>query len=178
MLIPHEQLIGLTQSERLLLWLRTGRTITPMQGWDELGIYRVGDPVHKLRKRGLRIRTEDKEVPNRFGESCLVGLYSLEPINEAEKLDALAGRGFWGYTAPTPSVSTASWSAHAWLAFIDRSGSWILRTPDQLKQLLAEEPRGAAPSCFVRGGECKDPPRCIEDQACLELGQAAAGGPR
>ena len=86
MKFTHEQLAGLTQPERLMLWLRTGESITPLQAWLELGIYRVADPVHKLRKKGVKIDDEAGEVKNRFGEICHVSIYRLRAAQPTEQL--------------------------------------------------------------------------------------------
>ena len=66
-----------TQRERLLKHLRQFGTITPIEAWRDLGIYRLGARIHDLRRSGYLIEMRRKEVLNQFGEPCLVGEYTL-----------------------------------------------------------------------------------------------------
>lgn len=66
------------QTDRLMAYLDKNKTITPMQGWNDLGIYRLSDTVYKLRKSGVAISTKVATVKNRFNESCRVAKYVLE----------------------------------------------------------------------------------------------------
>jgi len=70
----------MTQVERLLDHLKTGSTITPLESWENLGIYRLADCVYQLRKKGYEIINLGKKVNNRFGESCTVGCYKLSDV--------------------------------------------------------------------------------------------------
>ena len=72
----------MTQKDRLLKYLSSGRTITPLQSWNQLGIYRLADVVYKLRKDGWNIQTKDCNVKNTFGEKCVVAEYELNPQEE------------------------------------------------------------------------------------------------
>jgi hypothetical protein len=65
----------MTQPDRLLTYLRMHRYIFPLAAAMKLGIYRVADPVHKLRCKGYRIRTDMTAVTNRYGEVTLVAKY-------------------------------------------------------------------------------------------------------
>jgi len=67
----------MTQTERLIDFLKVNGSIDPIQAWEQLGIYRLGARVFDAKKKGLNIITERKPVLNRFGESCEVGLYRL-----------------------------------------------------------------------------------------------------
>lgn len=67
-----------TQQGRLLKYLEIHKTITPMQAWQTLGIYRLSDVVFKLRKKGYEIETRRKNVKNKFGEKCRVAEYLYE----------------------------------------------------------------------------------------------------
>lgn len=68
----------LKQTDRLLNYLDKHKSITPMQGWNDLGIYRLSDTVFKLRKSGIAISTRVATVKNRFNEPCRVAKYVLE----------------------------------------------------------------------------------------------------
>tara|TARA_R110002050_G_C8504516_1_gene475927 strand:+ start:244 stop:468 length:225 start_codon:yes stop_codon:yes gene_type:complete len=65
------------QETRLLEYLKTNYTITPMEAWNELGIYRLSDVVFKLRNKNYEIETERKSVLNRFDEPCSFAEYKL-----------------------------------------------------------------------------------------------------
>ena len=66
----------MTQCDRLLKRLQEG-PVTPMQAWNELGIYRLAPRVLDLRARGHDIARQLVAVDNRFGETCHVAQYHL-----------------------------------------------------------------------------------------------------
>jgi len=66
-----------TQAARLLSELQAGNRVDPLHGWFRLGIYRLSDTVHQLRKAGWQVITDTKEVHNRYGEVCRVASYRL-----------------------------------------------------------------------------------------------------
>lgn len=68
----------MTQSNRLLDYLKTNGTINPLESWQQLGIYRLSDTVFRLRKQGYLIRTDLVEVKNQFNEVCRVANYVFE----------------------------------------------------------------------------------------------------
>lgn len=77
-----------TQAERLLDYLiEHPAGANPLQAWQELGIYRIADPAHRLRAKGYDVRTATMTVFNRFHEECRVGLYYL-PAEEIERIRA------------------------------------------------------------------------------------------
>lgn len=67
----------MSQCERLLDRLQRG-PITPMEAWNELGVYRLAARVADLKEAGHKIVKQTVNVANRFGESCRVARYSLE----------------------------------------------------------------------------------------------------
>ena len=68
-----------SQCDRLLFYLRNHEGITPMEAWNQLGIYRLGARVWDLRnKRGHNIIRTMVTVPNRYGDKCRVAQYRLE----------------------------------------------------------------------------------------------------
>jgi len=74
----------MTQRQRLKEYLETHKSITPLQSWNELGIYRLSAVVFDLKKEGCNIVTGRAKVRNKWGEVCEVGEYSLvrpEPSN-------------------------------------------------------------------------------------------------
>jgi len=68
------------QETRLLEYLKTNYKITPMEAWNELGIYRLSDVVFKLRNKNYEIETERMSVVNRFNEVCSFAEYKLLPF--------------------------------------------------------------------------------------------------
>ena len=67
----------MSQPERLLGYLRKHHYIFPLVAIMKLGIYRVADPVAKLRQAGHDIRTDMTPVTNRYGEVTKVAKYVL-----------------------------------------------------------------------------------------------------
>ena len=67
----------MSQYDRLLDRLERG-PITPMEAWNELGIYRLASRVKDLRDKGHVISGSRVNVANRFGETCNVTRYSLD----------------------------------------------------------------------------------------------------
>lgn len=61
------------QKRRVLEWLQSGKTITPLDSWANIGVYRLAAIIHLLRndkKRRWNIVTHLKMATNRFGEPC------------------------------------------------------------------------------------------------------------
>lgn len=65
------------QTERLLDWLKTGKTINPLTSWRALGIYRLGARIFDLKEEGHTIEREIVKVYNSWGEPCRVAEYRL-----------------------------------------------------------------------------------------------------
>ena len=66
-----------TQCQRLLKYLVEHKSITPMEAWSRLGIYRLSGRIFELKEMGYGVKSEKTTVTNAFGEKCSVGLYSL-----------------------------------------------------------------------------------------------------
>jgi Helix-turn-helix domain len=69
---------NLNQQQRLIRYLERFGKINPIKAWTQLGIYRLADGIFKLRKKGYKIETLDKNVKNRFNENCVVAEYRLK----------------------------------------------------------------------------------------------------
>jgi len=67
----------MTQSERVLQYLRQHGTITQDQADRQLGIRRLAARIHDLRADGHEIEADQVEVRNRYGEICRIASYSL-----------------------------------------------------------------------------------------------------
>lgn len=70
----------MTQCERLKNYLQSYNSITPLEAWSELGIYRLGARIFDLKREGLNIRSGMVGVMNKFGEKCNVAKYTLERV--------------------------------------------------------------------------------------------------
>lgn len=57
------------QCRRILERLRQG-PMNNIEGWVEVGIYRVSARIHDLRNAGYDIETKRITVTNRYGEPC------------------------------------------------------------------------------------------------------------
>ena len=68
----------MTQDERVAHWLRTHGEIEPITAWSQLGIYRLSAVILRLRQEGMNIKTDKKDVLNRFGEACKFANYILK----------------------------------------------------------------------------------------------------
>jgi len=66
-----------TQKERLLKHLKSGKSITRLQGWDKLGILELPARISELRAGGWPIQTKMKTVKNRYGESVHIAVWSM-----------------------------------------------------------------------------------------------------
>lgn len=69
-----------TQCRRLQYFLEINNSITPLESWTKLGIYRLSGRIYDLKRSpyNLNIKTENVKVYNHFGEPCHVAKYSLE----------------------------------------------------------------------------------------------------
>ena len=67
----------MSDKEKLLAWLQSGRTITPMEAINELGCYRLGARIWDLRREGYTIVTTMVETKDRHGERCRFASYKL-----------------------------------------------------------------------------------------------------
>ena len=67
-----------TQRERVLDWLKQGKTLTRYEALTELGIFELSARIVELKQEGHKIETEMIEVRNRWGEKCRVASYSME----------------------------------------------------------------------------------------------------
>jgi hypothetical protein len=68
---------GMTQKERILDYLREGRTLTRLNSWSELGIIEAPARISELRAEGHEIHTKMVVVRNRYGEAVKVAHWYL-----------------------------------------------------------------------------------------------------
>lgn len=57
-----------TQGERILDYIDTNGSITPMEAWEHLGVTKLATRISELRKAGETIKKKYVSGVNRFGE--------------------------------------------------------------------------------------------------------------
>ncbi len=67
-----------SQEGKILRRLQAGRSITPLEAMRELGCYRLGARIHRLRQKGYSIITVMKEETGQDGSVCRFASYRLE----------------------------------------------------------------------------------------------------
>ena len=67
----------MTQTQAVLDRLSSGRGITSMEAFNELGVTRLSAIIFSLRKKGYRIESETVESTNRYGEVVRFSRYSM-----------------------------------------------------------------------------------------------------
>ena len=64
----------MNQNERLLLWLKSGKKISPLTAWKDLGIYRLAARINDIQDQ-IEIKRDWLEVENQYGEKIKVKEY-------------------------------------------------------------------------------------------------------
>lgn len=68
----------MTQKEKVLKYLQTGKGLTPLQAMNWWGVMRLGSRVFELREDGHNVVSQMKSVKNREGKKCYVAEYRLK----------------------------------------------------------------------------------------------------
>ena len=68
----------MTQGEAILEYLKSHKTISPMEAFSELGITKLSTRVGELIREGHKIKKTPENGVNRYGESTRYMVYSLE----------------------------------------------------------------------------------------------------
>jgi hypothetical protein len=71
----------MNQCDRVLEYLGSGKSITSVDAWRELGITRLSARISELKSVGHPISKKTIKVPNRYAEVCSVAEYSMEAAN-------------------------------------------------------------------------------------------------
>lgn len=69
--------MGMTQNDRLLSWLQSGRSITQREADELWGCTRLGARVYDLKQQGHRIIKETETGVNRFGDKTCYARYRM-----------------------------------------------------------------------------------------------------
>ena len=67
----------MTQRQRLREYLESGKSITRINAYQELGMFELSRPIGELEKEGMDIIKTREKSKNRFGESVGYVRYSL-----------------------------------------------------------------------------------------------------
>lgn len=68
----------MTQANRVLEYLKSGKTITTLNAFKELGITRLAARVYELKSDGYEVKKNTITVVNRFNENCAIAEYYME----------------------------------------------------------------------------------------------------
>jgi len=67
----------MSQKQRILEYLKEGKTLTRLNSWDELGILEAPARISELRSSGHEIKTKMIDVVNRYGEKVRVAQWTI-----------------------------------------------------------------------------------------------------
>ena len=67
----------MTQQDRILEYLKEGKTLTRLNAWDALGILEAPARISELRAKGHQIKTDFRTVLNRYGEKVKIAEWKL-----------------------------------------------------------------------------------------------------
>ena len=65
----------ITQTERVLAYIREFGSITQLEALRDLGVMRLASRVSDLRKQGYNISGKSEAGKNRYGETCYIKRY-------------------------------------------------------------------------------------------------------
>ena len=80
--MPNLRENKMTQAERVLDWLQSGKTITTLDAFQELGITRIAARVFELKEQGVLVKKRMLKVINRYDEACYVAEYFIDEKGE------------------------------------------------------------------------------------------------
>lgn len=72
----------MNRAERVLDYIQTFGSITPLEAVRDLGYYRLSAAIHEIKQLGYSVKTEIKTGKNRYGQAVHYAKYSLVEENE------------------------------------------------------------------------------------------------
>ena len=69
---------NLTQKERILAYLKSGKVLTRLNSWSELAVLEAPARISELRREGHPIITSMKTITNRYGDCCRIAEWEYE----------------------------------------------------------------------------------------------------
>lgn len=73
---PEEK--TMTQAERVLDYLESGKKLTRLNAFNELGIIELSSRICELKSKGHKVNKKMITVKNRYDEKCSVAEYYME----------------------------------------------------------------------------------------------------
>lgn len=67
----------MTQKQRILHYLQTGKTLTRLNGWSTLGVIEAPARISELRQDGHPIDTKMVTITNKYGEKVRIAKWTL-----------------------------------------------------------------------------------------------------
>ena len=67
----------MNQQDRILTYLQTGKVLTRLNSWSELGVLEAPARISELRAKGILIETQMVAVKNRYGEKTRIAHWTL-----------------------------------------------------------------------------------------------------
>ena len=67
----------MSQRDRILDWLKSGKTLNRLNSWDQLGVIEAPARISELRAAGHVIETKMVTVRNRYGEDVRIALWTM-----------------------------------------------------------------------------------------------------
>jgi len=67
----------MSQRDRILDWLKSGKTLNRLNSWDQLGVIEAPARISELRAAGHLIETKMVTVRNRYGEDVRIALWTM-----------------------------------------------------------------------------------------------------
>ena len=64
------------QTDRVLAYIRENGSISQMEAFVELGVFRLASRINDLKREGYAITGKMETVKNRYGEDCRIKRYS------------------------------------------------------------------------------------------------------
>ncbi len=69
----------MSQCDRILNYLKSGKVLTRLNSWSQLGVIEAPARISELRAQGHPIHTEMVTVLNRYGESVRIAHWTYQP---------------------------------------------------------------------------------------------------
>lgn len=69
------------QTDRVLDYMRENGSISQMEAFVELGIFRLASRISDLKRAGYAINSQMEAVTNRYGEKCHIKRYTVQEGN-------------------------------------------------------------------------------------------------
>lgn len=67
----------MSQQQRILEYLQSGKTLTRLNAWSELGVLECPARISEMRSKGVTIKTTMVTVKNRYGEKVRIAEWTM-----------------------------------------------------------------------------------------------------